>query len=171
MRFLRLSAATLIVGLCLSPSLGAKGPTTRIVITAPARSAPLEITDPTVLEAFAVWAGPGTTTNGAEGADGFIIDWRAGALPDRFTALPRYEVRFYSTFANAPAESQSEHLAYVVFYAPDSRTGRGLVYLPGKGEQHYPLNVSTIFRGVEGRWFSATDEWDRTVAGLLHARR
>lgn len=171
MKFLRTSAAALIVAVCVSPSLWAKGPTTRIVIITPVLPVPLELTDPALLDKFAVWAGPGTSLNGVEGSEGFIIDWRAGAPAGRFAELPRYEVRFYSKVANRPAESQSEHLAYVVFYTPDSGGGRGLVYLPARGEQHFALNVRTIFRGVEGRWFRATDAWDRTVDSLLRRQR
>jgi hypothetical protein len=93
MKFFRCSAAALLVALCLSASLQAKGPTTRIVITAPNLPVPLEITDAASLDEFSVWAGPGTSLNGVEASDGFIIDWRAGARADRLTALPRYEVQ------------------------------------------------------------------------------
>jgi hypothetical protein len=58
-----------------------------------------------------------------------------------------------------------------VFYTPDIGAGPGYVYLPGKGDQHFALNVRTIVRGVEGHWFKATDVWGRTVAGLLRAGR
>jgi hypothetical protein len=147
----------------------AKGPTTRIVVAAPSLSAALEITDATSLDRFAVWAGPGTSADGVESSDGFIIDWTAGVLADRVEPQPRYRVSFYSKYANRPLDTQAEHLAYVVLYEPDAHGGRGYVYLPGKGDEAYALNVRTISRGVECHWFKAGDEWHRTFTRLLSA--
>ena len=63
---------------------------------------------------------------------------------------------------NAPAR-----LVYVVSYSLDTSTGRGYVYLPGKKDERYRLNVSTIFRGVEGSWFRASVEWDSIARELI----
>ena len=40
--------------------------------------------------------------------------------------------------------------------------------LPARGDKWYALNVSTILRGVEGKWFHAWKAWDK-VAGPLVA--
>ena|SRR2546426_11966223 len=49
MKILRWSVAVFVAVSCLSSSLLAKGPTTRIVIAAPTLAAPVEITDPVLL--------------------------------------------------------------------------------------------------------------------------
>lgn len=158
--------------LCLaSTSVVAKGPTTRIVVTAPSLASPIEITDSSALSDFAVWSGPGIQVNSQEQATGFIADWPRGVITDRPEGLPQYEVSFYAKYANRPLESQQEHLAYVVSYALDAAHGGGYVYLPGKGDAHYALNVRTIFRGREGHWFRATDAWNRAVMKALSDRR
>jgi hypothetical protein len=159
-------ACVLVSGLAVVP-LWAKGPTTRIAIAAPNLQAPLEMTDPALLRRFAVWAGPGTTVNDVESSEGFIIDWRSGAFAEPGPDLPRYEVSFYAKYANRPEASQDEHLAYVVRYAPNPAGRRGYVYLPGRGDVAFALNARTIFRGVEGRWFRASDAWYQVAATLL----
>lgn len=146
--------------------LWAKGPTTRIVIAGPALPAPLRITDAALLRQFSVWSGLGTGANGVESSEGFIIDWHSGTSAEPALHLPRYEVSFYAKYANRPLASQDEHLAYVVRYAPDVAAGRGYVYLPGRGDDAFALNARTIFRGVEGRWFKATDAWYQAAATL-----
>src|SRR2546425_12608817 len=106
MNILRWSVAVFVAASCLSSSLLAKGPTTRIVIAAPSLAAPLEITDPAPLNQFAVWAGAGTRVNGKESSEGFTINWRAGVSTERAVGLPRYEISFYAKHANQPLASQ-----------------------------------------------------------------
>ena len=170
MKIVRSSVALFVAVSCLSSSLVAKGPTTRIVIEAPSLAAPLEITDPALLNQFAVWAGPGTSVNGEESSEGFIINWRAGVSTKRAVGLPRYEISFYAKYANQPLSSQSEHLAYVVWYEPDVNGDRGYVYLPGRGDDTFVLNTGTIFRGREGHWFTATDAWHQMATRVLGSR-
>src|ERR671919_51860 len=92
MQFLRCSVVVLMAVSCLPLSLLAKGPTTRIVIAGPGLAVPAEITEPALLNQFAVWAGPGTGVTGEESTEGFIIDWRAGVSTTRAVGLPRFEV-------------------------------------------------------------------------------
>jgi hypothetical protein len=167
MKTVRWSVAVLVAASCLSSSLFAKGPTTRIVIAAPSLAAPVEITEPALLDQFAVWAGPGTSVNGEESSEGFIIDWHEGISTRRPVGLPRYEVFFYARYANQPLASQSEHLAYVVWYEPDANGNRGYVYLPGRGDYAFVVNTSTILRGREGHWFNATDAWHQAATRIL----
>ena len=170
MKSLRLYLALTI--LCFtSASVSGKGPTTRIVLTAPDLASPIEIVDGNVLSSFVVWSGPGVEVNSQEQTEGFIVDWPQGVVTERPEGLPQYEVSFYAKHANRPLESQEEHLAYVVSYALDAARGGGYVYLPGKGDERYALNVRTIFRDREGHWFRATDAWNRAVMKALSGGR
>lgn len=156
---------TCVVAL-LVPSLDAKGATTRIVITETASGAKSAITDRSLLDQFNVWAGRGTyITRGGqrtEGTDGFIIDWPAGIADSRPDNLRRYEVRFYV----ADRRTSAETLAYVVLYENDAASGKGYVYLPGRSDEHFGLNVGSIHRRLEGRWLHASAAWQRTIQKL-----
>ena len=152
--------------LCLSIPLSAKGPTVR-VITGADLPQPVEVTAPALLQQFQVWSGPGVEADGQQEHRGFIIDWVSDGASRRSANLPRYKVSFYAKYANRPLDSQPQHLAYVVWYEPDFSSRRGYVYLPGKGDEAFALNVQTIFRGREGRWFDATDTWNAAVLDRL----
>ena len=167
---IRTWSAVVLAVCAISAPLLAKGPTTRIVISGPGLSAPVEITDSTLLRQFVVWAGAGVTVNGQEQERGFIVDWPKGAVVKRPGELPRYQVSFYVKYANRPLESQEERLAYVVMYEPDEAASAGYVYLPGKGEEHFQLNVATMRRGREGQWFHASDAWNRAARHVLGPR-
>jgi len=171
----RFALTCLVVSLLLVP-LAAKGPTTRIVITDLARGGVSEITDRSVLEPFQVWDGQGTYSGApgqeTEGKDGFIVDWRSGIIDDRPDGLRRYELRFYvrPRTGAAPRSGPAEELAYVVLYEHDPATGRGYVYLPGRSDEHFSLNVRTIHRRVEGHWLRANEAWQTVFASLPAAR-
>jgi hypothetical protein len=151
----------------VSPVL-AKGFTTRITLTDTTLRTSIDITDPSILTGFNVWAGPGTFLNDVEGTRGFIIDWAAGIARDRPSGLSRYEVTFYVRYGDRSREEP----AYVVFYERDPTSGRGFVYLPGRSEEHYRRNTKSILRGhnLEGHWFYATDAWQRAVDGTVSIR-
>ena len=155
--------ATLIIA-ALAIAVSAKGLTTRITLRDTTLDTSIDISDPSVLGAFNVWAGPGTYSGGVEGTHGFIIDWAAGIARDRPNGLSGYEVMFYVRFANR----STEELAYVVLYERDPASRRGFVYLPGRSDEHYGRNVKAIFRhNLEGNWFHATEAWDNAVNSLL----
>src|SRR5262249_42549303 len=128
MKTLRVAVSTLLTVFCLPLFLIAKGPTLKITIEGDDIAIPVEITEPNVLGQFQVWAGAGTWINRVPQDAGFIIDWRKGKV-DVPNGLHRYEVSFH-VMHQRPS-------VYVVFYACDPATGRGYVYLPGKGEAHY----------------------------------
>jgi hypothetical protein len=163
----RLLLATLLTFLLLGTAtrLFAKGETVKITITGFDLRAPIEIADPQVLRRFNVWAGPGTgsTEPGFNpNVPSFVVDWSYGSVsnvPDRLTS---YEVSFY-------AKLPSERLVYVVYYMYDPSARRGYVYLPGKDDEFYRLNISTIYHGVEGHWFRAWSAWDDVAAPLIKA--
>ncbi len=94
----------------------------------------------------------------------FIIDWSQGPTVEPPKALPRYEISFH---ANRP----NERLVYAVSYAFDDVTGEGYVYLPGKREENYELNMHTIIRRVEGKWFHSWAKWDSIAQQLILSRR
>lgn len=145
--------------------VSAKGLTTRITLKDAAHQTSVEMTDQSVVTAFNLWAGPGTFSNGVEGTTGFIIDWQAGIARDRPDGLARYEVSFHARFLGR----STEEVVYVVFYEHDPSSGRGFVYLPGRSDKHFGLNVRTILHGgkFEGHWFYATDAWQNAVDHLL----
>lgn len=81
-------------------------------------------------------------------------------MADPPKGLPRYEVSFYAKMPN-------ERLVYVVFYEYDPATEHGYVYLPGRTDESYWLNMGTIARGVEGKWFRAWSAWEGIARPLI----
>jgi hypothetical protein len=119
-------------------------------------SKPIEITDRHILANFNVWTGPGTFSSQPGfnvNAPSFIIDWSQGPVAEVPQALQKYQVSFYS-------EELSERPIYVVYYALSRSSESGYVYLPGKSEEWWRRNVTSIVRGVEGKWFHAWSTWD-----------
>jgi len=151
----------------LAASLLAKGDSTKITLRDAVLQTSVDITDPSVLKDFNVWAGPGTYLNGVEGTQGFIVEWPAGIASDRPNGLRRYEVTFYVR----ARDSSAEDAAYFVLYEHDPLSGRGFVYLPGRSDEYYGSNVRAIFRhGLEGHWFHASARWQAAVERVLAVR-
>jgi hypothetical protein len=164
----RILVSSLIVPLLLAGPLSAKGATTRITIRDTTLSTSIDIIDPSILESFNIWTGPGTYVGGREGTEGFIVDWSSGIIAARPPGLRQYEVLFYVS----PVHAADEQPAYVVLYEHDPSSGRGFVYLPGKSDERYKLNTRSILRGhgFEGSWFRATTAWQHVVAKLISVR-
>jgi len=155
------SVVVLLIMLGASALVTAKGITTRVRITGATLAQPVELTQPDVLQGFNVWSGPGTFLNDVEATEGFIVDWAAGVTEPPLTG-ESFDVSFYIMDANRTASREQERLAYVVRFRM-AANGRGYVYLPGPGDEFYGLNVASILRGGEGKWFHSTREWDQTV--------
>ena len=140
-RILRASVVAAL-GVSLVQPVHAKGPTVRLVVTGASLVEPLDVTDPEVLGRSGVYGGT------------FLGD--LVAEPDR--SLSRYRVFFHvelPKWLNAGVQ-----VKYVVTYVTDPRTGTSFVYLPGRGEDGYWLNVRTIIRdGRDGAWHKASDQW------------
>ena len=154
----------LIMFLSAAPSrVLAKGATTKVVIAGPGLSKPIEITDREILANFNIWTGPGTfsTRPGFNAnAPRFIINWSKGSVINVPNALEKYRVSFYS-------EGLSERPIYVVYYAIAHNSEPGYVYLPGKDEEWWRVNVRSIMRGVEGKWFHAWSTWENIARPLI----
>ena len=163
----------------LVASVDAKGPTIRIAIKDINSGTVSEIRNPSVLDQFHVWAGRGTYSGApgsanTEGTQGFIIDWPAGVVEQRPDGLRRYEVRFYVAPRRQGAvtalDASLEELAYVVLYENDPSTSQGYVYLPGKSDEHFALNVRSIHRRLEGQWLRASSAWQKAFMHVTAAR-
>jgi hypothetical protein len=154
-----------------STGLAGKGSTSRISISGDTLAAPIEIRDAAIVDKFQIWAGPGTRSCVAghcvEGAEGFIVDWSAGAVAAQPSGLRRYQVSFFVEDEPSSAQPKPERLAYVVLYEDDPVRSQGFVYLPGKGDQWQELNWGSIYRRQEGHWFRATRAWQVVVARLI----
>lgn len=150
-----LSALFAFLLLLVPASLLAKGKTVKIAVAGAAISAPIEMTGPG-LEVFNVWEGPGCFLDGKEQKEGFIIDWENGTVSERPLGLAQYKLQFF-------AEGKSEaRLVYEVVYEYEPSTGKGFVYLPTS-----ELNMRALYRGREGNWFRATDEWQEAFRSAL----
>ena len=169
------AAAVLLLLLSLPASavISAKGTTVRIAINGGELLTPIEISRPDVVEQFSIWSGPGTRmglrdpATGQwriiEGTEGFIVDWRAGEIARVPDGLEQYEVSFFVRYPRSPAEQ----LAYVVVYANDPASNEGYVFLPGRDDKRFQLNARAILRGVEGKWFRASPEWQAVVTASI----
>ena len=140
---------TLLLAILLTAGLAAKGTTVKLVVSGADLHAPIEITRDV---GFAnPWG------------DAFVHSWIA--IPTPPADRKRYAVDFYEELGNRDVKRM-----YVVEYSP-SPFGRGAIHLPGRGEEHYWLNVSTILRrDHDGRWFPASDEWERVVGSRVRER-
>lgn len=160
-------AIALMMLLSVLPSrLLAKGATTKVVIEGPGLSRPIEITDRRILANFNVWAGPGTSSSQPgfnPNAPSFIIDWSYGPITEVPNVSQKYQVSFYT-------KELSERPIYVVYYAVARSSEPGYVYLPGESEEWWRLNVTSILRGVEGKWFHAWSTWENIARPLIKKR-
>lgn len=166
------AALTILATLALAATLPAKGRTVQITITG-ISGRPIQVSSDTVGQ-FHIWSGPGTSVNGVSQPEGFIAEWSKGPVAERAAASRRYEGYFYTGCKpeiEGRCRSTEPVLAYMVTYEYDPATQTGYVYLPAKGEQGWALNASSIFRGVEGKWFRATGEWERFVNSLIEQQR
>lgn len=161
-------AFAIALSLILASRLFAKGATTRIVIEGANLARPVEITDRSILADFNVWAGPGTSSSQAgfnPNAPSFIIDWSQGPVAKVPQALEKYQISFYSD------ELSKQRPIYVVYYALNPGSEQGFVYLPGKSDEWWGLNVGSIARGVEGKWFHAWGTWEGIARPLIEKAR
>jgi len=163
-----LSRTTAVLALALPLVLSSKEPILRIAISGDGLTTPIAITDAAIIERFRLGEGPGTFSVTPDGekhpsnfAHGFIVDWSRGPVePPK--ALQSYEVAFITA---------SPERTYKVLYAIDPLSNQGYVYIPGKPDAAFTVNVSIIYRGVEGKWFHAWDQWENVARPLIARAR
>ena len=153
-----LATIAAIGSLAASTVSWSKGDITKITLERVDTDAVIEITQPEVLDRFAIWSGPGvggwdmakTVPQPDDAA--FIVDWTKGVLagaPDAVT----YKVTMYVDRYEPPCNK------YEVLYRVDE-AGTGYVYLPRWNEEFGSCNMSLIARDVEGNWFRSSQAWD-----------
>ena len=166
-----------VLGLLASLTVSAYGKSDMVLVEISGASlkSPIEITDSRIQE-FNIWAGPGVSVGDGvssqrEETEGFIIDWQAGVAAQRPSGLQHYQVSFYAgcrARSNRNCGAEKPRLAYVVSYDYDPSAKRGFIYLPGKGDPFYYVNLGSIGHGGrEGSWFFATASWEDFVRPLI----
>ena len=154
-----LVAVAAIAGLAASPAAWSKGDITKITIERVGGDAGVEITEPEVLDLFAIWSGPGVwgwdmaKTIPQPGGAAFIVDWTQGTLASVPGTRATYKVTMYVDRYDPPCNK------YEVLYQVDD-AGNGYVYLPRWDEEIGRCNMSLIARDVEGNWFRSSETWD-----------
>jgi len=155
------------------PALWAKGDMVLIEVKGAKLPTPISITDPKIQD-FTPWAGPGVNGARVPNAEGFIVDWHAGIVSSQAaqpaSGLQHYDVSFYEgcrTGNDSRCLAEKPSLVYVVSYDYDPSAPRGFVYLPGKGDPSYYLNMGTIARWVEGNWFLAAKPWEEFIRPVI----
>jgi hypothetical protein len=160
----------ILLAFTLPALLLAKGATVKIMIEGEGLPSPISITDPKTGE-FPVWSGPGVRRNGSEETEGFIIEWSRGRIEEPSPSLRRYRVSFYAGCRQGEIGCKfiEPTLVYVVPFAYDPATEQGFVYLPGRGDEMFGFNSSSMFhgRGWEGNWFRATRAWETFIKPFL----
>jgi hypothetical protein len=132
--------------LTVFPPLWCKSPTAKITISGGALTSEIEITDSRILDLSGVWGGRFLDTSAAP----------AIAPPQ---VAPTYQVWLYIKSAD-----QGVQRRHVLYYSPSEPSKKGLIYLPGKGQPWYSLNVSAILRyGSDGEWNYASPSWEELI--------
>jgi hypothetical protein len=166
-------AACVLASLNLSASLWAKADAILITVKGSNLAAPIEIMSPKALDKYSFFNGPGVSSSGGGYAPGTIIDWKSGTLAQLPARREHYQISVYwppRTRPQAGCYSEKPCLVYVAFYDYDPLSGRGFVYLPGRGEPWHDLDVNLLYHGVEGHWFRATDSWTAFARALIVKR-
>ena len=138
----------LLALLAFSAALQAKGPTVKLTITRPGIAVPIDIEDPALLDGSNVFGGS-------------FLGETLQAAPQ--VVQPIYTVSFH---VRSPAWMRRPVTAmYAVSVARDARTAALWLYLPGRGEAGYALNVGTIMRdGQDGHWHRPPHAWAAAIA-------
>jgi hypothetical protein len=118
---------------------------------------------------FTIWSGHGTlmTSGGVSTMPTSSRDfaqWVAGAVvPPR--GLPTFIVSFLCE-ACEPARADTWR-CYGVRCAMGAHGEGGFIQIPASDDEQFPLNVQTIYRGVEGQWFRASPKWEKLIRPVI----
>src|SRR5574341_2521591 len=124
-----------LITVASAPSAYPKGIPDKVIITGGKLTRPVELIDRDVLKDFNPWTGP-------------FIDWNRGPATNPRLGDETYGVAIYKKPSNGEMK-----LIYFVRYCPGPNSQPGYVYLPGKDEESYRVNVKTILReGLDGEW-------------------
>ena len=130
---------------------GAKGTTVKLTLTGPGLGAPVEIVDPAVLALSNVW-------------EGSFIGRTMAAAPQ--LKGPVYTVAFDVQLPEWQRAGIKR--MYTVRVARDARLGLLFLYLPGRGDDAYALNASTMLRDLQdGHWHRPSAAWATALAKYL----
>lgn len=140
-----------------------KEPTAQIDIASDAMDAPIEITEPEVVDSFHIWNGPGLRdANGKPthldpaNQEGYFINWPKGTAEP-----PDQALMFDVTFRLGERDSDPRQWRkYPVTYAFRPGEAGGYIYLPDKGQD-------LIIQGVEGNWFYSSDAWEALIRPII----
>ncbi len=170
-----MKALVFIAMLALPLASFAKSETARIEI-ARGKHALVTLEGPQEAGQFTIWSGPGTYVSSADGTTSMDLsrafaDWLGGPVaPPR--DLEVYSVRFYCAAAGENArESKPSHMCYGVRYGYDPAGERGYIQIPPMRDREFPENVRSIYRGVEGSWYRASEAWEATMRRHMVAAR
>ena len=140
----------LLIFLGVLREASAKGRTVKIVISGGALTNAIEVTEPRILDISNVWGGE-------------FLDHSRGTAKEPPQRPQRYEVSFYVEIADNKATKK-----YVLYYYPNPAREPGYIYLPGKGETWYSLNVRSIIRdGQDGKWNYASPAWEDFIKPMI----
>jgi hypothetical protein len=142
--------ACLLIFLGMPEAASAKSPTVKITISGGGLTSAIEVTDARILDISNVWSGQ-------------FLDRSRGTAKEPSRSLPRYEVSFYIKIAENEVRKK-----YVLYYCPNPAAEPGYIYLPGKGETWYSLNVGAILRdGQDGKWNYASPAWEDLIKPMI----
>jgi hypothetical protein len=148
--FLIFPVAFLLMFFGMPEAGSAKSPTVKITISGGGLTGAIEVTDPRILDISNVWTG-------------HFLDRSRGTAKEPPRGLQRYEVSFYIKIADNEVRKK-----YVLYYYPNPATEPGYIYLPGKGEAWYSLNVGAIIRdGQDGKWNYASPAWEDLIKAVI----
>ena len=142
--------AFLLMFLGMSEAASAKSPTVKIMISGGGLTSAIEVTDPRILDISNVWSGQ-------------FLDRSRGTAKEPPRGLQRYEVSFYIKITNNEVRKK-----YVLYYYLNTATEPSYIYLPGKGETWYSLNVGAILRDEQdGKWNYASSAWEDLIKPMI----
>jgi len=143
----------LLIACLVSAPIGleAKGTTVKLTLTGPGLAAPVEIVEPAILHGSNVW-------------EGSFLGETLDAPPPGATATHTltFEVQTPEWMRQPP------RTMYTVLLARDAKSGGLLLYLPGRGEPGYRVNVSSMLRDTQdGHWHRPSASWAAALARYL----
>lgn len=148
---------SLILLICSCATYYSKGAPDKIVMRGDRLAQPVEMTDREILKGFDVYSGQ-------------FIDWKKGLVAAPPNQDIAYEVFFYMKWKERHSKYDQGNLKliYSVRYVPGRDGAPGYVYLPGRDDDRYSINISTIIReGDDGKWHQASPAWDALMKRLI----